>query len=220
VVPFLGHSPSGSLARRHSKRGRNEKCVSKEREEELEITQNKLTCPSTMNFAIPANASRDDIAAIVACDIDAMFDAVVVDTGIDADVTFFHEDEEREAGDGEKNNTNNMNDSNNNTDSSEEGEEEGVLTLTTMCGECGEDPCFFSQHEQLLVAFDDAEHGSLAAEDVPANNILRKKLYRQLTLLINGGPLGAGVRKELPSCCVSAVRDMHPSETFMGFRTE
>jgi hypothetical protein len=103
-----------------------------------------------MNFSIPANASRDDIAAIVACDIDAMFDAIVVDTGIDADVTFFHEDGGREAGDGEKINTNNMNDSNNNTVSSEEGEEEGVLTLATICGECGEDPCFFPHTSNSL----------------------------------------------------------------------
>jgi hypothetical protein len=175
---------------------------------------------STMNFSIPANVSRDDIAAIVACGIDAMFNAV--DTaGIDTDVAFFHE-EGREAGDGDnsgggKNNTKSMNDSNNNTDN--EGEEEGVLTLATICGEYGEDPVFF-QHEQLLIAFDKELHGSLAAEDVPANNMLRKKLYRQLTLLINGRPLGAGVRKELPSCCVSAARDMHPSDTFMGFRSE
>jgi hypothetical protein len=175
-----------------------------------------------MNFSIPANASRQEIEPIVERGMDAMFNAF--DTGVeDADVAFFHEEgreveDDDNSGGGEHNTYSNMNDSNNNTDN--EGEEEGGLPLTTICGECGEDPCFFFQHEQLLTAFDDAEHGSLAAEDVPANNILRKKLYRQLTLLINGGPLGAGVRKELPSCCVSAVRDMHPSDTFMGFRSE
>jgi hypothetical protein len=30
-----------------------------------------------------------------------------------------------------------------------------------------------------------------SVEPVPSNNIRRKKLYRQLTLMLNGGPLGA-----------------------------
>jgi hypothetical protein len=89
------------------------------------------------------------------------------------------------------------------------------------CVFCEEDPCVFSQHEDSLVAFDEAEQASLATEDnPPSNHLQRKKMHRQLTLMLNGGPLGAGVRKELPRCCVSAARDMHPSDTFMGFREE
>jgi hypothetical protein len=53
----------------------------------------------------------------------------------------------------------------------------------------------FFLHEELLVAFDKAEHGErLEGEDLPSNNVRRKKLYRQLTLMLNGGPMGAGVR--------------------------
>jgi hypothetical protein len=89
------------------------------------------------------------------------------------------------------------------------------------CAECGESPCVFFQHEELLVEYDDAEYGlTTSVEPLPDNNIRRKKLYRQLTLMLNGGPLGAGVRKPLPSCCVSAIRDMHPSDTFMGFKSD
>jgi hypothetical protein len=70
----------------------------------------------------------------------------------------------------------------------------------------------------MVVALNEA----LAPEDVPSNNLRRKKLYRQLTLMLNGGPLGAGVRRALPDCCVSAIRAMLPSEgeSFMGFLAE
>jgi hypothetical protein len=38
--------------------------------------------------------------------------------------------------------------------------------------------------------------------------------------MINGGPMGAGVRKPLPDCCVGHIREMLPSESFMGCRSE
>jgi hypothetical protein len=88
------------------------------------------------------------------------------------------------------------------------------------CPGCEEDSCVFIRHKDSLVACDEAEHGSLALEDVPDNNIRRKKLHRQCTLMINGGPLGAGVRRPLPSCYISAIREILPSETFMGFLAE
>jgi hypothetical protein len=34
--------------------------------------------------------------------------------------------------------------------------------------------------------------------------------------MIHGGPLGAGVRRPLPSCCISAIREMLPSEMNVG----
>ena len=96
------------------------------------------------------------------------------------------------------------------------GEEE----LVVVCSACGEHPCLFLQHKESLVAYDEAEHLLGDGEDVPANNIRRKKLYRQLTLMLNGGPLGASVRRELPTCCVAGIHQMLPSETFMGFKAE
>ena len=90
-----------------------------------------------------------------------------------------------------------------------------------VCPACGEEMCVFQVHKEGLAAYDDAEHGgSLVAEEMPENNIRRKKLYRQLTLMLNGGPMGAGVRRELPYCCVNGIREMHTSETFMGFMAE
>jgi hypothetical protein len=47
----------------------------------------------------------------------------------------------------------------------------------------------------------------LAGEDVPSNNERRKKLYRQLTLMLNDGPLGAGVRRPLCRTVVSQQSD-------------
>jgi hypothetical protein len=89
-----------------------------------------------------------------------------------------------------------------------------------VCRECREELCVFGKHEELLFMHDNTEHGTDATELIPSNNIRRKKLYRQLTRMLNGGPLGAGVRKPLPSCCVSAIRDMLPSDSFMGFKSE
>jgi hypothetical protein len=79
----------------------------------------------------------------------------------------------------------------------------------------------FFKHEELLVEFDDTEHGSMASsEPISSNNVRRKKLYRQLTLMLDGGPFDTGDRKPLPSCCVSAIQHMLPSDSFMGFKLE
>jgi hypothetical protein len=110
-------------------------------------------------------------------------------------------------------------------DSKEEDEEDETrLTLDGVyddkCQVCENDPCLFIVNEDGLIDYGEAEHGHLAREDRPANNLRRKKLYRQLTLMINGGPMGAGVRKPLPDCCVDHIREMLPSESFMGYRSE
>jgi hypothetical protein len=96
-----------------------------------------------------------------------------------------------------------------------------VVEDMVSCPGCEEHPCVFTQHKDNLVAYDEAEHPCLpGGEDMPENNLRRKKLYRQLTLMINEGPLGAKVRRPLPSCCVTAIREMLPSDTYMGFREE
>jgi hypothetical protein len=59
-----------------------------------------------------------------------------------------------------------------------------------------------------------------SVEPIPSNNIRRKKLYRQLTLMLNGGPLGAGSQEAVADLCVSAIRDILPSDTFMGYKSE
>jgi hypothetical protein len=113
-------------------------------------------------------------------------------------------------------------DANDDDDAIDDGiENNNDVVATSTCPGCSkEDSCVFIRHKASLVACDEAEHGSLALEDAPKNNVRRKKLHRQCTLMINGGPLGAGVRRPLPSCCISAIREMLPSETFMRFLAE
>jgi DNA-directed RNA polymerase subunit M/transcription elongation factor TFIIS len=174
-----------------------------------------------MNFTIPKNATTEEVEAIIERGMDAMMDAVDGDS--DADVCFLHEGSE-EAIAAEKNqNTSGKTDGDGGGDiaDDDDNKNDNKKGVDDECPECGEDPCVFFQHEELLVAYDDAEYGlTTSVEPLPDNNIRRKKLYRQLTLMLNGGPLGAGVRKPLPSCCVSAIRDMHPSDTFMGFKSD
>jgi hypothetical protein len=174
---------------------------------------------------MPENATMAEIEAICDRGIDALLDAH--EAGEEADVAFYPYAQRGEA-EGHNINVVTQHDDDDDEDDTEN-EEEEMKTLEKTddesnceiaCPDCGEEPCVFEKHEELLAAFDDAEHGCSGAEEVPSNNVRRKKLYRQLTLMLNGGPLGAGVRKPLPTCCVAAIRKMLPSETFMGFKTE
>jgi hypothetical protein len=89
-----------------------------------------------------------------------------------------------------------------------------------VCSECGEYLCVFDQNELRLMSYGEDEHFHLEEADVPTNNIRRKKLYRQHTLILNGAPMGVGIRRPLPTCCVRKIREMFPSDEFMGFRWE
>lgn len=194
-----------------------------------------------MNFSIPFGASKEAINAIVERGVDAMYQQEA--SGEIADVAFLFDEEAEDAEevDEEKKNDDN-NDEENNDDVVHENEDDeknrnnksidndtitiedwanGEEEFVAVCGFCSNDPCLFEQNKETLILFDEAEHVLLVAgEDVPANNIRRKSLYRQLTLILNGGPMGAGVRRELPACCVTGVREMHPSESFMGYMQE
>ena len=197
-----------------------------------------------MNFSIPFGSSQDAINAVVQRGVDAMFD--IQATGGVADVAFVFEEEEGEEGEEEgralemneepprpsrDEKKKNDNDNDNDNTQSEKNNDSTIMTMDewvsdvkeefiVVCSACGEDQCLFVQNQASLVAYDEAEHLLGDGEDVPTNNIRRKQLYRQLTLMLNGGPLGAGVRRELPTCCVAGIRQMLPSETFMGFKTE
>jgi hypothetical protein len=174
-----------------------------------------------MNFSIPENATSDEIEAIIERGMDAMMDAV--ENGGDPDVAFFPDgtgdpkinyENKGNGGPGQEDKHDDMVDEIEKMKNKDKEED-------PVCPECGQAPCVFFEHEELLVEYDDAEYGlTTSVEPIPSNNIRRKKLYRQLTLMLNGGPLGAGVRKPLPTCCVSAIRDMLPSDTFMGYKSE
>jgi hypothetical protein len=173
-----------------------------------------------MNFSVPSGASREEIDAVVDRAFQAMYEAG--DRGEPMDVALLFDEEEAGGNSNESNDNNNNNNNNNNDDNNDNNINLDIATTNddNVCLDCEEDPCVFDTHKESLMAFDEAEHTSLAHEDVPPNNVRRKKLYRQLTLMMNGGPLGAGVRRPLPDCCVSAIREMLPSEIFMGFHTE
>jgi hypothetical protein len=49
--------------------------------------------------------------------------------------------------------------------------------------------------EEDMLNYDDDKHGHLPTKDWPPNNVYHRKIYRQMTLFINKGPLGKGVHK-------------------------
>ena len=57
------------------------------------------------------------------------------------------------------------------------------------------------------------------SEGEATNSSRRKNLYRQMTLILNGGPLGKGVRIDLPECVKRGIRDLFPNADgkYMGF---
>jgi hypothetical protein len=70
-------------------------------------------------------------------------------------------------------------------------------------------PC--SEHEELLSRYDDAEYGlTTSVEPIPSNNIRRKKLYRQLTLMLNGGPHAGGQEAVADLLCLGNQRYAPP----------
>jgi hypothetical protein len=167
-----------------------------------------------MNFYIPEKASIEEIEANVERSFHMAAAAFLVGRDAAEEGSYDSCDDENEEEEED--------DANDDEDAVDDGNENNNdIAATSTCPGCEEDSCVFIRHKDSLVAYDEAEHGSLALEDAPAgNNIRRKRLCRQCTLMINGGPLGAGVRRPLPSCCISAICEMLPSETFMVFLVE
>jgi hypothetical protein len=85
------------------------------------------------------------------------------------------------------------------------------------CVECRESPCVWVGQRDVMILFDEMEHAHLPQEDLPPNNIRRKKVYRQMTLFIQEGQVQKGVRHVLPACVEEGTRLLFPSPTFMGF---
>ena len=73
-----------------------------------------------------------------------------------------------------------------------------------------------------ILAWDALEHDGLAVNDLPTPNIRRKKLYRQMALTINGGPMGKGVRIEHPRCVVDGIHAIAPDPDgkYMGHKED
>jgi hypothetical protein len=83
---------------------------------------------------------------------------------------------------------------------------------------CNNDPCVWLSKKEDMLNYDNDEHRLMDYEDWPPNNMRHRKIYRQMTLFINEGPMGKGVHKELPECVVCRCHESFPSPTFMGFK--
>ena len=69
-----------------------------------------------------------------------------------------------------------------------------------------------------MLQFDESEHSLLTGDDIPQANLRRKEIYRQMALIMNGGPTGKGCHLVLPICIVNGVREMFPEndKNYMG----
>ena len=167
----------------------------------IETNLSSLPFFFTMDFYVRKGASKKDIEAMSARAIDALFDASKA--GEDASVKLLFE-ENRDPNDKEAE-ARRLAGLNYVLVERDDEDEQGAA-----CEECGEAPCLFLAQKESLVRFDEAMLSGLAPKDVPPNQIRGNRLYRELTLRINEGPLGTGVRTPLPYCCVKGIRRIMP----------
>jgi hypothetical protein len=90
------------------------------------------------------------------------------------------------------------------------------------CAFCEEQPCGWLSNHDSMRTWDQLEHSNLPVEDVPTANIRRKKLYLQMTITINGGPMGKGVRIQHPKCEMDGIRTISPDPdgNYMGHKND
>jgi hypothetical protein len=131
---------------------------------------------TSKEFSFPADASTEEVEELIGQGLDAMFEAHYAgNEGVS--VVFGKKSIVLEGGnDIEKDDKSEDDDKNKNENADRPGDdddEEGEYhDLEEVCIGCFENPCVFFQHEELLVAFDVAEHGEyLLGEDVTPNNI-------------------------------------------------
>jgi hypothetical protein len=103
--------------------------------------------------------------------------------------------------------------------------QQSTSTMTTeedkkgTCTYCNSLPCVWASNKEAMLQFIDAEeHGLLTGDDIPLSNQHRKGMYRQMALLLNGGPTGKGAGSEFPICVVNSVPEMFPesNKIYMG----
>jgi hypothetical protein len=82
------------------------------------------------------------------------------------------------------------------------------------CQYCDRAPCVMDEHYDHLMAI-----GTEMDEDFD-NKEIRYAMYREMSNTL-WGPLGKGVRKQLPKCVVAEIHDAYPTrrgEKYVGFR--
>jgi hypothetical protein len=73
-----------------------------------------------------------------------------------------------------------------------------------------------------ILAWDTADHGDLHDAHILTPNIRRKQLYRKMTIIIDGGPMGRGAGIEHPKCTVDGIHALapDPDDNYMGHRND
>ena len=92
-----------------------------------------------------------------------------------------------------------------------------------VCNRCDRSPCIWKENKEEMVRFDGSVDLLGDKDDgKEEKSHRRKRLYRQMTLIINDGPLGKGVRRDLPECVKNGIRELLPDadSTYMGFKEE
>ena len=93
---------------------------------------------------------------------------------------------------------------------------QGYMYWEHVCTTCQRNPCYILENLPYLHSV--ATHLKATGQ---SNRSIRYQLYRRLSNKIHG-PLGRGVRKELPPCLVEFIRENFPNEDktepYVGFR--
>ena len=86
-----------------------------------------------------------------------------------------------------------------------------------VCDICHVQTCLWMRYCDEIIAHGDWYYDNEAPE-VNKESETRKFCYRMF-ICIHYGPLGVGVRVELPQCVVEGVREVYPSpdNTYMGY---
>jgi hypothetical protein len=88
---------------------------------------------------------------------------------------------------------------------------------------CEEQPGAWLSNHDNMHALDKLEHSNLLVEDVPStSNIRRIKLYHQMAITMNGGPMGKGVRIQHPKFMIGGIHTIlpDPDGNYMGHKKD
>ena len=82
-----------------------------------------------------------------------------------------------------------------------------IALLVTMndnavyCKKCDNSPCLWLEHKETMIQYASSLYGTTDEEGQElSNGGKRYKMYRQIVLAINEGPMGKGNRMRLPRC--------------------
>ena len=90
-----------------------------------------------------------------------------------------------------------------------------------FCQLCQHNPCLWDQYGDEVLA--DARYWitMYVVEEgtQPTNAAIQNRCYRTFTFLYHGY-LGRGVRREIVTCVVNAIREEYSDDEYMGYRSD